>query len=864
MSKPHKHQKLRAFSLIEIAAIILIIGILIAGVFTGISLMKKARIQAAQTLTKSSPIATISSNALWLETSLEDSIDGSQSNDGNSVTNWTDQKLVGSKSSITAVGTGPTYANTINHIHAVKFSETVSDTNYLKIADASFLNGTDYTIVVLEKRQIASAGNFLSTTDSSDVVDDKLAIGYASDGVIAHSHNSTNYTVTPKVGPYASSSETPRLFVFTQSSTEGKKTYINGTLAAQDTSNTSQLSGVTTLAIGKGYTGEIGEIAIFTKALGSLDRKIIEDYLAKKWTRKLNRSAVSIGSGDTSGNPSCISGTVTDSASSGCDNSCTVGVTGVSTPNSVPDGASDNLTCDSSLGYSGTVSYSCSNGDLHPIGSCNAITCTAAAGSGYAAQSGLPYATSGSGSFNCDSSTGYSGTKNYTCTAVGAATITGGTCTAITCTTGAGTGYSAQSNLPYAASGSGSFNCDSSAGYIGTINYTCTSPGAATNISGNCTSTCSITTVAGITSGTKVAVGSTSTNCNATGYNTANTINYTCSNGNVFNLVSGSCSCATNYALIGGTCTAVNNCTGGTTSTISGYKIHTFTASGVFSCTFVANSAIEVLVVAGGGSGATGRGELGGGGGGGGGVVYANGTNGKYPITANTPYTVTVGAGGNSVQTTRSTAHYGNSGADSAFGTLLAKGGGGGSGDTSINGLSGGSGGGSSGQGGAGGSTIQSSAGNQVNATVGYGNRGGNGLNPDPYAGGGGGGANQIGSSGTSSAGGNGGNGIGINITGTTVYYGAGGGGACGRVTGTNAVGGLTGGGGGRGAGNSVDATGGTTPGSGGGGSGGGATSGSGYNYSGAGAKGVVIVRYPYSSQVFFLNYSSLFSSFFT
>ncbi len=467
------HTRYKAFSLFEVAAILIIIGILIAGVFAGISLIKKSRIQAAQNLTKSSPIAGVSSNALWLESSLGDSFLDSESNDSAAVSTWTDQKVAGSKSSITAVGTGPTYANTINYIHAVKFSGSTS--NYLKIADASFLNGTDYTIVVLEKRQTASAGNFLSTTDASDVVDDKLAIGYASDGVINHSHNSANYTVTPKVSAYANSTETPRLFVFTQSSTEGQKTYINGTLSAQDTSKTALLSGVTTLAIGKGYTGEIGEIAIFTKALPIPDRKVIEDYIGKKWTRKLNRSVVSSsgitggsssggssgGSSDTSGNPSCINGTVTDSASSGCDNSCTVSVTGVATPSSVVDGASGNLTCNTSLGYSGTIAYNCSGGDLHASPSaCAATTCTAAAGTGYAAQTGLAYATSGSGSFNCDSSTGYSGTKSYTCTTAGAATITGGTCTGTTCTAAAGTGYSAQSGLVYATSGAGSFNCD--------------------------------------------------------------------------------------------------------------------------------------------------------------------------------------------------------------------------------------------------------------------------------------------------------------------------------------------------------------------------------------------------------------------
>ena len=427
--KPSKPRH-RAFSLVEVSAVLIIIGILIAGVFAGISLVKKFRIQAAQNLTKSSPISGISSNALWLESSLEDSFLDSESNDTSAISTWTDQKVTGNKLSITRVGTGPTYANTINYIHAVKFSGSTS--NYLKIADASFLNGTNDTIVVLEKRQAANAGNFLSTTDTSDAFDNKLAIGYASDGVINHSHNSTNYTVSA----YTDSIDKPRLFVFTQSSTEGQKTYINGTLAAQDTSKTTLLSGVTTLAIGKGYTGEIGEIAIFTKALSIPDRKVIEDYIGKKWTRKLNRSVVGSGitggTGDTSSNPSCIGGTVTDSASSGCDNSCTVSVTGVSTPSSVVDGASGNLTCNTSLGYSGTIAYNCSGGDLHASPSaCASTTCTITSVTGFNDQTGLAYAASET-ALSSPCATNYtpstSPAPSYTCTTSGSATITG-TCT---------------------------------------------------------------------------------------------------------------------------------------------------------------------------------------------------------------------------------------------------------------------------------------------------------------------------------------------------------------------------------------------------------------------------------------------------
>ena len=147
-------------------------------------------------------------------------------------------------------------------------------------------------------------------------------------------------------------------------------------------------------------------------------------------------------------------------------------------------------------GYIGSPTYTCStSGEATISGTCIQVLCSTTAGTGYAAQSSLTYEAGGTGSFACSS--GYSGTKTYTCTSSGAATGVGGTCTPITCTTAAGTGYNSKSGLAYAASGSGSFSCDV-AGFSGSINYSCTESGAATDLSGTCAAT-TCTTVAGTT-----------------------------------------------------------------------------------------------------------------------------------------------------------------------------------------------------------------------------------------------------------------------------------------------------------------------------------------------------------------------------
>src|SRR5690606_13918172 len=118
-------------SLLEISAVILIIGILIAGVVTANSLVAKSRIASAKTLTISSPVNGIKDAALWLETSLDNSFEESETSSGHAVTKWYDvRQNSANKVSVTAVGTGPLYSNTINYVHAIGFNGSTS--NYLQ------------------------------------------------------------------------------------------------------------------------------------------------------------------------------------------------------------------------------------------------------------------------------------------------------------------------------------------------------------------------------------------------------------------------------------------------------------------------------------------------------------------------------------------------------------------------------------------------------------------------------------------------------------------------------------------------------------------------------------------------------------
>lgn len=147
---------------------------------------------------------------------------------------------------------------------------------------------------------------------------------------------------------------------------------------------------------------------------------------------------------------------------------------------------------------------------------------------------------------------------------------------------------------------------------------------------------------------------------------------------------------------------------GGTVTTIDGYKIHTFTSSGTFTPALNREGKIEYLVVGAGGSGA--YNSIQGGGGGGGGDVKT----GFITIAKNTsPITVTVGT------------NVSGNGNPSSFSTITANGGTAGSGRSGGTSGSGNVGGGPSDGGGAGGGAM---SGEQYPRGVNLGGIGGKGI----------------------------------------------------------------------------------------------------------------------------------------
>jgi hypothetical protein len=348
----------------------------------------------------------------------------------------------------------------------------------------------------------------------------------------------------------------------------------------------------------------------------------------------------------------------------------------------------------------------------------------------------------------------------------------------------------------------------------------------------------SVTTPAAVQSFTATAASSTQINLSWTdksGVETGFRIERSTDNSN-WSLVTTTAASATSFSN-----------TGLTASTLYYYRIRSDSYNGTNNSAWYSANAttqsgtstynVEYLVIAGGGSGG------GYGGGGAGGYKTATGLS----LTIGNVYTVTVGGGG-----ATTTAQQGNNGNDSSLSgtgisTITSTGGGGGGGLATGSPGQPGKNGGSGGGGGV--FNANSTAGGT--GTSGEGSNGGAGVVNVNYGAGGGGGAGGVGSNGTdgttNALGGTGGAGLASSITGSSITRAGGGGGGAwiSPTTGTSTGGDGGSGGGGNGAGfsNLTDrpTAGSVNSGSGGGGKGRGDATGN----SGAGGKGVVILRIP-------------------
>jgi prepilin-type N-terminal cleavage/methylation domain-containing protein len=283
----------KAFSLIEISVVILIIGMLIAGISQGIDLYQDTRLATARSLTLNSRVARIPDLAVWLESVSEKSFDKSEAIDNLSISKWFDINPTdksGNLASVSNANNKPKYiSNGINNLPALKFD---GSSDYLISSFYAIGKSKQITYFVVTKRIYQNYG--VSTfgaiaTGASD--DSNLVAFFENDGgqLRPWPFEGQAAFIVPHLGnnkPYIASS----IFTGTTNSL-----YLNGKIFAPFSPRAFNVSidfDINQIIIGSRwsggsagtfYNGYIGEIIIFSRNLNDNEHDAVSNYLRKKW-----------------------------------------------------------------------------------------------------------------------------------------------------------------------------------------------------------------------------------------------------------------------------------------------------------------------------------------------------------------------------------------------------------------------------------------------------------------------------------------------------------------------------------------------------------------------------------------------------
>ena len=295
-----------AFSLIELSIVVLIIGILIAGVTQGSRLVAQSRLKVARNQTQNSPAASMPNLVTWLETTNENSItsanNGANPENNDSVSAWNDiNPQSAAKIVVSNASNQPTYiSNGINGLPSLRFS----DSQYLMSSIAAGGNtplraGTlnfTYIAVWNKTNGLATIGDIFDQDGATAVTGTRagLIAGVSSNhyGFVGQNNdfsNSATYTTNTNIASILTVNSSGAIAIYDSISA----TPITGSIAP-----TSNLSNALFVVAARArdrqelYVGLISEIIIFDRALKTSEINNIKYYLSQKYAIKMTDAAL--------------------------------------------------------------------------------------------------------------------------------------------------------------------------------------------------------------------------------------------------------------------------------------------------------------------------------------------------------------------------------------------------------------------------------------------------------------------------------------------------------------------------------------------------------------------------------------------
>lgn len=295
----------KAFSLIELSIVVLVVGILIAGAIQGSSMIYAARLAAAKSLTKSSGIESIKDMTLWLDATRAYSdkslINSSNSNaieNNDDIKSWKDVNPR-AQTSITFSGSSssmyPNYIeNGLNNLPTIRF-DGISNRIFADIKCGDVVKEDEATFfLVLTVRDVANGsrtlglyGGSASPTNNSRI---SLSVGSTASLSWYSATDATfaNNTLTP------SSSFEDKTFVLSARRTSAGAMNIrhNSVTNTSTTGVTKKVSSSDSCPFYLGWNTtsasfnpdmDLSELIVYDRGLSDTDMKYVENYLSKKW-----------------------------------------------------------------------------------------------------------------------------------------------------------------------------------------------------------------------------------------------------------------------------------------------------------------------------------------------------------------------------------------------------------------------------------------------------------------------------------------------------------------------------------------------------------------------------------------------------
>lgn len=291
----------RAFSIVEMSIIIVIVGFLVAGLTQVSRVITQMRLNSARAQSISSGVLAIDDLALWLDATAEKaivtSVGSTNPDDGDKIATWRDSnKQISNKNDATQAtdAARPTYAtNSLNNLPAVKF--TSASSNFLLINNAFTKSFSLFVVVrttVVGNVGLGSGGIPIIWADAQTNSYDGVPLSVT--GGIANTFNgSPDSSLTH---PNTINDDKAHIIFVSRNIETGVRYVVpDATALSSDAGgaagvvlndNVGALIGANTIN-NTYFDGYIGEIISFNRALPDDERKIVEKYLSKKWGVKL-------------------------------------------------------------------------------------------------------------------------------------------------------------------------------------------------------------------------------------------------------------------------------------------------------------------------------------------------------------------------------------------------------------------------------------------------------------------------------------------------------------------------------------------------------------------------------------------------